>query len=50
MLWFVYLFAAKLVLVYESGAIFTITALRTTKNLRSELVKAVLRQDIPGME
>ena len=32
--------------MYGSGVIFTLTALRTTKTLRSEFVKAVLRQDI----
>ncbi|KAI9146794.1 ABC multidrug transporter MDR5 [Paramyrothecium foliicola] len=45
-LWFVYLFIGKFTLTYLSGAIFTFTALRVTKTLRSEFVKAVLRQEI----
>ncbi|KAF7189265.1 ABC multidrug transporter MDR5 [Pseudocercospora fuligena] len=45
-LWFVYLFVAKLVLMAASGIISTATALRTTRTIRSEFVKAVLRQDI----
>ncbi|KAH7322493.1 ATP-binding cassette, subfamily B, member 1 [Stachybotrys elegans] len=45
-LWFVYLFIGKFTLTYLSGAIFTVTALRVTKTLRSEFVKAVLRQEI----
>ncbi|USW56715.1 Putative Type 1 protein exporter [Septoria linicola] len=45
-LWFVYLFIAKLLLTYVSGVTFTITALQTSKNIRSEFFRIILQQDI----
>lgn len=45
-LWFVYLFIAKFCLVYIHTTTFTITAVRTTRTLRREYIRSILRQDI----
>lgn len=45
-LWFVYLFIGKFVLTYVSSTLFTIAALRITKEIRSQFVRATFRQEI----
>jgi len=45
-LWFVYLFIGKFFLTYLSSALFTMGALRITKEIRSQFVKATFRQEI----
>ncbi|RDA85047.1 hypothetical protein CP532_4591 [Ophiocordyceps camponoti-leonardi (nom. inval.)] len=46
-LYFVYIFIAKLVLTYIWTVLVNVTAIRTTKALRVDLLRQLLRQEIP---
>lgn len=45
-LWFVYLFIGKFVLTYVSATLYTLGALRITREIRSQFVRATFRQEI----
>ncbi|KAL2432173.1 ABC multidrug transporter atrC [Exophiala dermatitidis] len=45
-LWFVYLFVGKFVVTYVATAAITISATRTTRNLRQAFLECTLRQEI----
>jgi ATP-binding cassette subfamily B (MDR/TAP) protein 1 len=45
-LWFVYLFAARFVVVYISNVTVSIAAIRTTRSIRRTFLEKTLRQEI----